>query len=290
MIGRILEGAVGSFHELTETPFGEKICDILEKGQEKAEEIYDNFLEELEEKPGKTLLTTAGFFTFPIATTVVKGAEIAVKKYNEWSEKEVEEKRKKEYELVRIKKEVENAKEVIKGYQVHDVSILAMCALGISMANSDGEISKEEQKDLKLFVGGESFKKLPNVIKDKIEEMLKNPPTLNEALKYLEKAKITDDITIRNILSVVMFADGKVAEEEKAFLKAFDEKVCEIAKSKKEKLEKIEYKNEKEIEDLKNIDHIIGILGASVISGAVFGTAGIKNMDSDHISPLKNNY
>lgn len=221
----------------------------------------------------------------------------------------------------KVNVEEEKVEKVVKNHKLNTNTVLAMSALGIAIANSDGELleeynddedfdeeSSDEKDSLDFYVECLSASSYPEDLKIKVKNMLKEPPTYNEALKYLEKANIEDDITIRNILSVVMLADGKVLEEEKAFLKAFDEKVNEIAKSKKEKLEKIEYRNEKEIEELKNIDSVIAALGISGVSGALLGSTGIisekynkefynkqkykkeENIDIDHISPLKSTY
>ena len=90
------------------------------------------------------------------------------------------------------------------------------------MANVDGEISEEERIEFDEFVGGLSSTAYPSHIKDKIDEIIKNPPTFNESMEYLKKVSEVEYPEIRNLLVMVMEADGVIHEKEKAFLDAFD--------------------------------------------------------------------
>jgi len=58
--------------------------------------------------------------------------------------------------------------------------------------------------------------------------MISNPPTFNEALRYLNKVEINDFKSIRNVLVAIMEADSNIHIKEIAFLQAFDEKTEEL--------------------------------------------------------------
>jgi len=144
------------------------------------------------------------------------------------SRREEEEKEKKEKEIAKANQKAKNFEEIVKEHQNHTEYILALSALGIAIANADGEISKEEMAELNEFVGGLASKKYPSHIIKKIEDMKNNPPSFNDAIKYLEKVNETDFDTLRDVLVVITEADGRVVDEEKAFIEAFDRKVFEL--------------------------------------------------------------
>ena len=145
------------------------------------------------------------------------------------SDKEEEEEERKKREVAEAKLKAEKATDIAKAHEEHTNYILALSALGISMANADGEISDEELNELEEFVGGLSAEKYPPHIVEQIENMVENPPTFNEALEYLNRVEIDNFKPIRDILVVIMEADGNIHIMEKAYLQAFDEKVKELS-------------------------------------------------------------
>jgi len=145
------------------------------------------------------------------------------------SRKEEEEERAKQRKIAEANLKAEKATKVAKAHEKHSNLILALTALGVAMANADGEISEEEMVELNEFVGGLSSSAYPQHIIDEINNLIKNPPTFNEAIKYLEKVDSIEYSEIRDILILVMEADGKVENEEAGFLYAFDQKVKELA-------------------------------------------------------------
>jgi len=100
--------------------------------------------------------------------------------------------------------------------------IIATTAIGISMANADGEISEEERVELDEFVGGIAQSNYPEHIKGIIGEIYKNPPSFNDAMVHLKKVSPSNYNSIKDMLELVMEADGDIHEKEKAFLNAFE--------------------------------------------------------------------
>ena len=145
------------------------------------------------------------------------------------SRKEDEEEEAKQKEIAEVKIKGEKATKVAKMHEKHTKLILALTALGVSMANADGEISEDEMTELNEFVGGLSSNAYPENVVQQIENLIKNPPTFNEAIEYLKDVDSVEYPEIRNLLEVVMESDGKVANDELGFLYAYDQKVKELA-------------------------------------------------------------
>jgi uncharacterized tellurite resistance protein B-like protein len=145
------------------------------------------------------------------------------------SRKEEEEEALKQMKIIEANRKAEKAESVAKAHEEHSNLILALTALGVAMANADGEISDDEMVEFTEFIGGISSSAYPQHIIDEIDRLIKNPPTFNEAMKYLEKVNAKEYDEIRNLLVLVMEADGKVENEEAGFLYAFDQKIKELA-------------------------------------------------------------
>lgn len=138
------------------------------------------------------------------------------------SKKEEEEEERKKRKLAKANMEVTKAKATVEEHKKHSYLIIALTALAVSMANVDGSISPEERVELDEFIGGLASSSYPKHIIETINSIVKNPPNFNEAMKYLEKVPEIEYSEIRNLLVLVMEADGEIHEKEKAFLSAFD--------------------------------------------------------------------
>jgi len=137
----------------------------------------------------------------------IKGLENKVSEYNQRTQK---------------------SETALKEHEKHTNLILALSALGTSMAKADGEISPEEIVEFNEFVGGISSQSYPTHIVEQIDDMISNPPTFNEAMKHLSKVDAIEYPEIRNLLVTVMESDGVIHKKEEAFLKAFDIKVKQL--------------------------------------------------------------
>ncbi len=112
-----------------------------------------------------------------------------------------------------------------KGDKEYFNYIIASTAIGISMANADGEIDKSEKEELDEFIGGVASSNYPEHIKEIIQDLYDNPRNFNTALKYLEKVDPSNYESIRDMLELVMEADGYIHDKERAFLRAFDSSI-----------------------------------------------------------------
>lgn len=147
-----------------------------------------------------------------------------------WSDTDKEEKKAQEEKIAEYNQKAQKSEAALKEHEKHTNLILALSALGCAMANADGEISPEEIAELNEFVGGLSSQVYPSHITNQIEDMISNPPTFNEAMKYLEKVDVIEFPELRNFLVMIMESDDVIHKKEEAFLKAFDIKVAQIAK------------------------------------------------------------
>ncbi|PSV27527.1 MULTISPECIES: hypothetical protein [unclassified Photobacterium] len=100
--------------------------------------------------------------------------------------------------------------------------LIAMEAVGLACANCDGEISLEERQEIDEFIAGVSSSELPSHVKRKIEDMAKNPPNVNTAFALAQKVGLNSFELYNEIIEVVMHADGRVHENEKAFEQAWN--------------------------------------------------------------------
>lgn len=136
--------------------------------------------------------------------------------------KEEEEDELKDREIAKFKQKASKYEDIVNEHKEHTQTIIAMTALGVSIANIDGHFSDEELDSLHEFAGGIASAKYPQYIVDKINKLIETPPTFNEAMRYLKKVDAKFYGGVRNLLVAIAEADGDVHPEEKAFLKAFD--------------------------------------------------------------------
>lgn len=122
----------------------------------------------------------------------------------------------------KLEQEIKKAIEQFKGDKEYFNYIIAATAIGMSVANADGEISEEELTEINEFVGGIASSEYPTFVKNAINRLTDNPPSFNEAMQYLEKVNKSNYESIRSLIEIVIEADGYIHEKEKAFLAAFD--------------------------------------------------------------------
>lgn len=145
------------------------------------------------------------------------------------SRKEEEEEQAKNEKIAELNKKAEKYEEELKkaisqfqGDKEYFNYIIASTAMGMAVANADGEISSEELIEINEFVGGMASLNYPQHIVTQIEEFKNNPPSFNEAMKYLERVSESNYESIKNLIELVIEADGFIHEKEKAFLEAFN--------------------------------------------------------------------
>lgn len=145
------------------------------------------------------------------------------------SRKEEEENAAKDKKIAELNKKAEKFEEAFKqaieqfkGDKEYFNYIIASTAMGMSIANADGEIAEEELVEINEFVGGIASSNYPEHVKQVIKKLRDNPPSFEDAMKYLEKVEKSNIESIRDLIEIVIEADGKIAEEEKDFLNDFD--------------------------------------------------------------------
>jgi len=119
--------------------------------------------------------------------------------------------------LNNLKKREEEFKEQ-KGFEYFTI---AAFAVGISVANCDGELQPEEISDLEEIISGESYKALPISLKNEIRKLKNNPPSFNTAMEYVKKVDKNKWESFSDIIELVMNADGYIRREENAYFEAW---------------------------------------------------------------------
>lgn len=148
------------------------------------------------------------------------------------SRKEEEEEQVKNEKIAELRKKAEKFEEDFKraisqfqGDKEYFNYIIASTAMGMAIANADGQISNDELIEINEFIGGMASSNYPQHIVYTITQLKDNPPSFNEAMKYLEKVNVTNYESIRSLIELVIEADGIIHDKEIAFLEAFDSAV-----------------------------------------------------------------
>lgn len=124
--------------------------------------------------------------------------------------------------LAKIKKIEEKlmlAFEVLKSHDEHFKAIIALEAVGVSCAACDGSFSDNEKEEIGEFVKGMLSQNIPGDVKNKIQTIYDNPPTVNEAFILAQDSGIPLDV-YENLIQFVMEIDG-IREEERIFAQAW---------------------------------------------------------------------
>ena len=105
----------------------------------------------------------------------------------------------------------------LKSYHDADAKLVAMYAMGLAIANTDGNICDEEREELDAFVGGCMASKFPAHIKQTIASLSKTPPTFKRALEFATEANLPKQ-DIDDIIDVIAHADEVLHPKEKSFI------------------------------------------------------------------------
>ena len=147
------------------------------------------------------------------------------------SRKEEEEKKSKENEIAKLKEQFEKMKKslnVLKSDNEYFHFIIAATALGLATANADGNISEVELIDIKEFIGGIGNAHYPQHVKDSLQELEQNIPSLGTVLKYLEKIPPESIKSLEELVETVIWSDGIEHESEIRFRIAFQELMKDV--------------------------------------------------------------
>lgn len=125
-------------------------------------------------------------------------------------------------EIAAMEKKFEELLARLDAAAVNYKAIYAMEAVAVAVASCDGEICDAERKQIEEFISGISRSVLPQEVKDKIEDLYKNPVNIKEAFEMASATSIGMEV-YDSIIQVVMHADGIKYEEEKVFIQAWNE-------------------------------------------------------------------
>ncbi|PHO09600.1 hypothetical protein CPG37_08855 [Malaciobacter canalis] len=142
-----------------------------------------------------------------------------------------EEDNKKDKELAKLKAELEKIKkslEVLHSDMEYFNFIIAATAVGLATANADGNISEDELIDINEFVGGIGNSQYPQHVKDSLQELKQNIPSLGTVMKCLEKIPPESVKSLEELIEIVIMSDGYEHESEKRFRIAFQELVKDV--------------------------------------------------------------
>ena len=140
----------------------------------------------------------------------------------EQAEKRSEERAKAEYakRLEEIHSYMEAMQKDIKDWDRFGDQLIAMAAVGFACANCDGDIHPQELTEIDEFIAGANHSELPPRVKRRLNELRQEPPNLKTAFELAKTAKVKFSL-LDNVIDVVMHADDRVHEKEKAFMNAW---------------------------------------------------------------------
>lgn len=95
--------------------------------------------------------------------------------------------------------------------------MLAMHAVGMACAACDGIVTDEERQDIEEFIGGTSLMKAPSKVREKLDELSRNPPSLATAFALAGKFDAETLVLFDDIIELVIQADGHVDPAEERF-------------------------------------------------------------------------
>ena len=106
------------------------------------------------------------------------------------------------------------AAERYAGYKKFDELVVAISAVGFSVASIDGVVNPVAHIDIVEFVAGISSSALPEPIKKLIADLAAKPPTFNTAMSYLDKLDPErSDAELANLVEGIIAVVSSSGEE-----------------------------------------------------------------------------
>lgn len=123
-------------------------------------------------------------------------------------------------EEIKAKEMVEKLRKEFSEVGNYFDAIYALEAVGVSVANCDGEICSREKEHIEAFVQGILEGELPSSVKNKVAEIYEKKPNINEAFSMAKKSGVSMEC-FDEVIYIVMHADEKIHENEKAFVETW---------------------------------------------------------------------
>lgn len=175
-------------------------------------------------------LMGAGTIAAAAGTAAVAGGAGAymARKENEEDEKLNQELAEQKLRADKLEEGIKKALITFQGDREYFNYIIGLTAIGLAMANADGEIAPEERRELEEFIGGIANSNYPPYVKQAINDLYENVPNLMTAMKFISKINPDNYETIRDLIEVVMKADNIRHEREVNFIKAFETEIFRV--------------------------------------------------------------
>ena len=175
-------------------------------------------------------LMGAGTIAAAAGTAAVAGGAGAymARKENEEDEKLNQELAEQKLRADKLEEGIKKALSTFQGDREYFNYIIGLTAIGLAMANADGEITPEERRELEEFIGGIANSNYPPYVKQAINDLYENVPNLMTAMKYISKINPKNHETIRDLIKLVMMADNIRHEREVAFIQAFEVQILQV--------------------------------------------------------------
>jgi uncharacterized tellurite resistance protein B-like protein len=122
----------------------------------------------------------------------------------------------------KYEKKVSELTQRLISYHDTDSKLVAMYAIGLAVANADGNICNEEREELDAFICGCMAGKLPSHIKKTIADLSAKPPTLKRAIEFARNVSLPKQ-DIDDIIDIVANADGQVVPKEQVFIEKWQQ-------------------------------------------------------------------
>lgn len=115
----------------------------------------------------------------------------------------------------RLEAQLAEIRDRLKDNLVFEKYLVALFAVGVAVANVDGNIDPAERVEIEEFVAGLAGARLPKAILQEIDALYRKPPTIDESFAYLKEADVDLSI-VGDLIEAVIQADGIVTPEETA--------------------------------------------------------------------------
>ena len=124
-------------------------------------------------------------------------------------------------QIEKLINQLSQALEKLKSHDEHFKAIIAMEAVGVSCAACDGDFSDNEREEIGEFIKGMIAQSIPKDVKDKIQSIYDNPPSVEEAFLLAKNSGMSLGV-YDDLIRFVMEIDG-IKPEEEAFVHAWNQ-------------------------------------------------------------------
>lgn len=177
-----------------------------------------------------TSLAGAGTIAAAAGTAAVAGGAGAyfAKKENEEDEAKDAKIQELALKAEKLEKGIRKALETFDGDKEYFNYIIGLTAIGLAMANVDGDILPEERQELEEFIGGIANSNYPLYVKETINNLYKDVPNLMTAMRYISKINPSNYDSVRELIELIMVSDEVKHHKEVAFMQAFEAQILQV--------------------------------------------------------------